>query len=54
MLKADAIIYHSVNNINLNSDVLYGGEFRILKKISNGANTLYVLIKNGAAVNQSK
>jgi len=43
--KADTILYHSVNNIILDDNILYGNVFKIAKKFSNEENSLYVLFK---------
>jgi hypothetical protein len=42
----DKIIYHSVNNIDLDKDKIYGGKFKIAQKISNSEHSIYVLTKN--------
>ena len=44
-LKADTILYHSVNDIKLNIGSVYGG-FKVIRKISNSENTLYILRKS--------
>lgn len=38
----DAIIYHSVHNVDLNMDDVYCGSFRITKRIRNSLNSLYI------------
>jgi len=42
MESIDTIVYHSVNNIALDTNVLYGGDFKIVTKISNPEHSLYV------------
>jgi hypothetical protein len=38
----DAIIYHSVNNVDLNMNDTYCGKYRITKRLSNSLNSLYI------------
>jgi hypothetical protein len=38
----DAIIYHSVHNVDLNTDGVYCGKFKITKRIRNSLNSLYI------------
>jgi len=40
--EIDIILYHSVNNLDLNDSLLYGGIFKIEKKISNSEHSLYI------------
>jgi len=42
-LRADTILYHSTNNIDLDPNILYGGAFKLVKKFSNYCHSLYVL-----------
>jgi len=41
--EVDTILYHSVNNINLNNKDTYGGKFVITDRVSNSLNSLYIL-----------
>ncbi|MFH1772017.1 MAG: hypothetical protein ABH872_04300 [Candidatus Omnitrophota bacterium] len=43
ILSADTALYHSVNNIELDPSMQYGGKFKIVKKISNSEHSLYIL-----------
>jgi hypothetical protein len=45
ILQIDTIIYHSVNNINLSTNEIYGNNFKISAKISNPFHSLYVFQK---------
>lgn len=45
LLSIDTIIYHSVNNIDLDRNLIYGDTFKIIKKISNAEHSLYILRK---------
>lgn len=42
LMQADTMLYHSMNNLNLNPDGIYGGKFKILKRISNSLHSLYI------------
>lgn len=42
--SADAILYHSVNNINLDKSIVYGGKYIIAKKAQNSVNSIYIFI----------
>jgi hypothetical protein len=41
----DTILYHSLNNIDLDKEVLYGETFKVVKKVTNSEHTLYILRK---------
>jgi hypothetical protein len=43
ILSADTILYHTVNNIDLNMNILYGGKYKIDKRVRNSLHSLYVL-----------
>jgi len=43
MGQVDAILYHSVNNINLDFNVLYAGKFQVVKRIQNSTHSLFIL-----------
>lgn len=45
LLSVDTILYHSINNIDLDDKILYGGVFKVIKKISNSEHSLYILRK---------
>jgi hypothetical protein len=40
--NVDAIIYHSVNNIDVNTRDTYCGKFRVIKRMRNSLNSLYI------------
>lgn len=42
LLTTDTILYHSVNNIDLNMNALYGGKFKIDKRVQNSQNSIYI------------
>lgn len=46
--SADTIVYHSVNNVGLDFDHLFGGSFKVERKFSNREHTLFLLRKAGA------
>jgi len=47
-IDADAVFYHSVNNLSLDSTIVCGGAFKLFKKLCEGDNCIYIFIKNGA------
>jgi hypothetical protein len=44
--RIDTILYHSVNNVKLNINDIYGNNFKISGKISNSFHTIYVFQKD--------
>lgn len=43
LYSADTILYHSVNNIDLNMNIVYGGRYKIVKRVQNSLHSLYIL-----------
>lgn len=44
-LSADAILYHSVNGIDLDMDAFYGGKYKIVKSVKNSLHSIYIFKK---------
>jgi len=42
-ISADTILYHSVNNIDLDTNIVYGKRFKIVKRVQNSLHSLYIL-----------
>lgn len=46
---AETLVYHSVNNIDLDMNIVYGGKYIIAKRIRNSENSIYIFIKKTEA-----
>ncbi len=42
--SADTLVYHSVNNIELDMNIVYGGKYIIAKRVRNSGNSIYIFI----------
>lgn len=45
ILAVDTILYHSVNNLEIDQGELYGGKFKIVRRIQNSLHSLYIFRK---------
>lgn len=41
-ISADEILYHSVNNIDLDMSRVYGGQYKIAKRVQNSLHSIYI------------